>query len=151
VIDLLLSAGADIDAPSDEGFTPLHWASYRRDCDDLTAILLRYGANKDAVMDDDDWSPLHMAAEHGNVAATRALLAAGADVTLRVDGVADITNSALDVAALFGQVEVIREFVRHGVDLDAYCFNTDCTALDNAAWKNHVGAIDALIEAGASI
>ncbi|CAN0527849.1 unnamed protein product, partial [Scytosiphon promiscuus] len=44
VIDLLLSAGADADASTDEGSTPLHLASTRPDCGDMTAILLRYGA-----------------------------------------------------------------------------------------------------------
>lgn len=44
-----------------------------------------------------------------------------------------------------------REFAQHGVDLDAAFENTGCTALHHAARLNRPGAVDALVEAGASI
>ncbi|CAM9430345.1 unnamed protein product [Laminaria digitata] len=149
VIDLLVSAGADIDAPMAEGFTPLHLASKRRDCGDVTAILLQRGAAKDALTGNGR-SPLHMAAECGNLAATRVLLAAGADATLRAHN-GFVNKTPLDFAARSGHVEVIREFARHGVDLDAAHDETGCTALDHASRKNHAGAVDALVEAGARV
>lgn len=61
------------------------------------------------------------------------------------------TAKSLDIAACLGQVEVTREFSRHGVDLDAACDNTGSTTLHHAARLNRPGAIDALVDAGASI
>ena len=81
---------------------------------------------------------------------TRALLliAAGADVTLRFG---NLKMAPLNVAASFNQVEVIKELARHGIDLDAAFKYTGCTALQQAAWEKHVGAVGALVEAGASV
>lgn len=53
-------------------------------------------------MDSIGLSPLHLAAQVGNICATRALLAAGADVTLRKDGF--IKKTPLNIAARFGQI-----------------------------------------------
>ncbi|CAM9461972.1 unnamed protein product [Laminaria digitata] len=71
VIDLLLSAGADINAPTARDFTPLHLVSYRQHSEEITATLLQRGAAKDAVMRNGR-SPLHTAAQVGNLGATRA-------------------------------------------------------------------------------
>ena len=146
LIDLLLSAGADIDARTAEGFTALHMATEWPG--DITAVLLHHGPDKHAL-DNEGRSPLHLAARYVNAAATRALLAAGADATLRIDR--QYCNFCpLDVAARHGQVEVIKELARHGVDMNAVqfaCFGS----LHHAASTNQACAIDALIEAGASI
>ncbi|CAM9787414.1 unnamed protein product, partial [Laminaria digitata] len=147
LIDLLLSAGADIDARTVKGFTPLHLATDRPDSGDAAAILLRRGAAKDAV-DSGGKSALHFAAERGHLAATRALLAAGADATLRIDGA--LKSAPLHMAAHHGQVEVVRELARHGVDLDAPDVG-GFTALHHAAWKNKAGVVDALVDAGANV
>ncbi|CAM9796013.1 unnamed protein product [Laminaria digitata] len=151
LVDLLLSAGADIDARSIQGMTALHFAAKQPNmrCNNVETMLLQRGAAKDAL-DAHGRSPLHYAACHGNLAATRALLAAGADATFRV--VDNGALSPLDVAASFGQIEVIKELVQHGVDPDA-APNDDCgyTALHQAAFKNHPRAVDALLEAGASV
>lgn len=92
-----------------------------------------------------------MGAAHGKIVAARILLAAGADITLRVCGPANSRKTPLGIAARSGQVETMREFARHGVGLDASCEETGCTALIHAARKNYAGAVDSLIEAGASI
>ena len=108
LIDLLLSAGADTNARTSDGLTPLHFAAGQPESGDAAAALLRRGAAKDAV-NSAGRSALHMAAQSGHLAATRALLAAGADVTLRVD---DLMLAPLDVAACCGFVEVVRELAR---------------------------------------
>lgn len=74
-----------------------------------------------------------MAAEHGHVAATPVLLAAGANVTLRLEVYGHAANAPLNIAARSGQAQVIREFARHGVDLDTYCDINSWTTLDEAA------------------
>ncbi|CAN0442680.1 unnamed protein product, partial [Laminaria digitata] len=150
LIYLLLFAGADIDARTAEGFTALHFAAKRPDSGDATTILLKLGAAKDALIRNGR-SPLHLAAECDNLAATRALLAAGADATLRDHQY--FRMSPLGVAAFGGKVEVIREIVRQRrcLDLDAAPASPGWTALHLAASMNQVGSIDALVEAGARV
>ncbi|CAM9863379.1 unnamed protein product, partial [Laminaria digitata] len=148
LVDLLLSAGADIDARAAEGITALHMATNQPG--DITAVLLQRGAAKHAL-DPEGRSPLHLAAEYGNLAATRALLAAGADTNIRYGGIF-CEMSPLDVAARCGQIEVIREFARHGVDMNAArSASVGSGSLHEAASANQAGAVDALIEAGADI
>ena len=59
-------------------------------------------------------TPLYVAAAADNVAATRALLAAGASTSRRWD-----EFSALDVAAMRGHVDIVRALFEHGVDAAA--------------------------------
>ena len=147
LLDLLLSAGADIDARMIRGWTPLHVASFRPDPDDAAAILLRCGAAKDTIIRG-GYSPLHFAAQRGHLSATRALLAAGADTTLRIDS--PFQESPLDLASYYGRVDVVRELARHGVDLEASNAH-GWTALHRAAFHNKTGVVDALIVAGAGV
>lgn len=98
-------------------------------------------------MDDTEWSPLHMEAEYRNVAGTRALLAAGTNVTLHLEANGHAAKAPLDIAAHSGQVQVIREFARHGMHMDTYCDVSNWTVLDHAPQKNCAGTIDGLIEA----
>ncbi|CAN0483041.1 unnamed protein product, partial [Ectocarpus sp. 12 AP-2014] len=76
------------------------------------------------------------------------LLAAGGDSSLRYGK--DKAFSALSLAVTCGHVEVMQALIRHGVDVDAPDSNGS-TALHSAAMGDAVGAIDALIEAGANI
>ncbi|CAM9371563.1 unnamed protein product, partial [Laminaria digitata] len=148
LVDLLLPAGADINARATGGLTPLRVAAAFLSSGDAAVVLLRRGATKDAIASGEyGLSPLHVAARRGHLPATRALLAAGADTTLRVTDASKETP--LDFAAHFGQVEVIRELARHGVDLDT-ADDRGLTALHHAAWHNKAGVVDALLEAGAS-
>ncbi|CAN0059877.1 unnamed protein product, partial [Laminaria digitata] len=83
LVELLVNAGADIEARAWRGATALHLAAQDPDTGHqrrrrITAVLLEHGADKDAL-NSRGHSPLRLAAESGNVAATRALVAAGAD------------------------------------------------------------------------
>ncbi|CAN0536405.1 unnamed protein product, partial [Scytosiphon promiscuus] len=147
LIDRLLSVGADIDARTTEGLTPLHSATFRAESGRAAAILLQRGAAKDAVNSKGE-SPLHHAAEFGRLTATRALLAAGADATLLTDP--PLIKTPLHAAASFGTVEVVREFILHGVDLDASTDPDGDTALHRALFYNQADGVDALLAAGAS-
>ena len=75
ICTLLLDAGADVNALSDNGATPLHWAA-GSGCADLVALLLRRGADahlstytwgKQVFGKDSGQTPSHWAAASGHV------------------------------------------------------------------------------------
>lgn len=146
-IQLLLSVGADIDASTSEGGTLLHWAATSSKTSDTTALLLRYGANKD-VVDGQGRSPVYFAAMRGHLATLRALLAAGADATLRSGTL--LISAPLDIAAYCGNIDIVVELVRHGVDVNA-ADGSGYTALYHAAGAGMTGVAEALVHAGASL
>lgn len=73
-VHALISSGADVNAPSRLGVTPLH-AAARADRPRIAEALLKAGARADAP-DHSGSTPLHEAAWRGNVRAATALLAA---------------------------------------------------------------------------
>lgn len=83
-VEWLLGARAAPNAPCCDGWTPLHAAAQRaRGSGMVTALLLAHGAHASAATRREGTTPLHIAAMHGQMAAARALLAAGADPLLR--------------------------------------------------------------------
>lgn len=82
-IHRLLQAGADIDARTEEGATPLHWAAQTdlyeaNDREGITRALIAAGANVTSRLDDGR-TPLHLAS-HGLV---KILIRAGADPNVK--------------------------------------------------------------------
>ena len=77
VADVLISAGADVNAETKKGQTPLHFAVLGNAA--VVAALIAGDARLDA-RDAKGLTPLHGAAGFFQVAAVRALIAAGADV-----------------------------------------------------------------------
>ena len=82
VIRVLLEAGADIEAKTNDGSTPLHGAAYERLRTSGTILaLLQGGASVDVRMSG-DYTPLHLACQESCVCNVEALLHWGADETL---------------------------------------------------------------------
>ena len=77
-LNRLIKAGADVNATSKDGWTPLHWAA-RKGHTDAVIALLEAGADVNAT-DERDLTPLYWAAFKGHTDAVIALLEAGADV-----------------------------------------------------------------------
>lgn len=76
-VEALLAAGADPDAPGDNGVTPLHLAAAHNEAPAVVAALIGAGAD---ARSRHGATLLHMAARsNGNPAVVEALLAAGAD------------------------------------------------------------------------
>lgn len=141
----LLRVGTDLTQSDEMDQTPLHLAA-SLGCDDMMPLILQQGAVVDAL-DSQRRTPFHLAATRRSFASVEVLLAAGADLSLRFG---DEDESALETAAIYGDVDVMRAIVRHGVDVNARD-SEGFTALHAAAENNQEGAIDVLIAAGADV
>jgi Ankyrin repeats (3 copies) len=82
VVQKLIEYGADIDAEDRFGWTPLSWASRGHFFKDgsVHRLLLEHGADVNSRADDDGFTPLHRASQHGALEIVCLLLEHGADV-----------------------------------------------------------------------
>jgi ankyrin repeat protein len=151
----LLDAGAAVDEPVFQGFTPMMRAAIRDDRE-MIALLLAAGADLEAEALA-GLTVLHTATEAGAAEAVDGLLEAGADPDARsYNGM-----NALEHAAAAGSAEAIRIIAATGADVDAqsettatghgYPVDIGSTALGIAARAGHIDAIVALLGAGARI
>jgi hypothetical protein len=118
VVQKLIEYDAEIDAGDKDGWTPLCWASRGHFFKDgsVLRLLLECGADVNAPADNDGFTPLHRASEHGALEVVRLLLEHGADIeAVDVDG-----RTALQVVSGHGYVdqgrydEITRVLVEHG-------------------------------------
>jgi ankyrin repeat protein len=107
-VRVLLAHGADARARDDRGLTPLHDAATRA----VASLLIRHGADVNALTEDDGQAPLHRA-RSAEVAA--ALLDAGAE-TDRHDAMG---RTPLHHAVLEDRGEVARLLLARGADVSA--------------------------------
>lgn len=92
VVEWLIERGADVNAPTVAGETPLHAAASGND-PEILRILLRHGANPN-VRSDSGVTPLHATASRGDAESTGILLEAGADATAKLAGAATAADLA---------------------------------------------------------
>lgn len=144
-IHVLADGGGDTEAADSLGCTPLHIAALRNATSAVVA-LLEHNADTSKA-NNDERTPLHLSAEFGHVSASAALMAAGADITLRCE---DNEPSALDIAAAAGKVDVLKEMMDYGADVNSVD-SDGRTPLVIAVASNEAGAVDVLAEAGARV
>ncbi len=181
LISGLLEAGADPNWPDDDGFPPLiaalfcsvasPGATVRTDVHQLVELLLAHGADL-TQRGVNDYTPLHVAAGHGDLVAVDMLLAHGADPNQRTR--IDELETALEVAVAaghpdvvarlepltadpgwetaseFGNVDELRRLLATGQDVDSRD-RYGQTALMRAAHGGHSDAVDWLIAHGADL
>jgi ankyrin repeat protein len=177
----LLEAGADPDGSDGDGFPPLiaamtctipvPGAPARDDVPDLVGVLLASGADVGQRGVNDE-TPLHLAAEQGDLAMVELLLAHGADPNqiTRIDDmetplemaeraghheVADrlrLLTTRLDWehAARTGDLPALQRMRRSGHDVDAKDGH-GMTALMRAAHAGHLESVEWLIAEGAAL
>ena len=141
----LLRQGADVNAPSGDGMTALHWAAQRGDAE-MGATLLVAGARTSAGTRIGRYTPLHMAARAGHAAIVALLVEAGADPEVRT------TNSGatpLHLAASSGEAAAVAALLDAGADMDARESAWGQTPLIFAASAGRTAVVRALLEAGA--
>jgi len=103
-VQLLIDAGADVNAKSDAGELPIHEAGTTS----ALAALLEAGAQVDAP-DADGWTALMQAAEGGDIEIVTFLLAAGAATDLQTDS----GETAISLARSMGYHELAAMIARH--------------------------------------
>ena len=104
---------------------------------------------------DDDYTPLGLAVREGHIEVVRALLDAGADIR-RVIGL--MKGTPVHEASFFGRADIVRLLTEKRTRAGAPAFEIGAqgpynglTALHDAVWHGHLGAAEALVEAGASL
>lgn len=154
IVKVLLKAGADPNAKTLEGVTPLHEAADADHSYMTVELLLKAGADPMA-RDHEGNTPLHLVASGWNVRAVELLLKAGADPNARdIEG-----NTPLHRAADWaGDPEIIKVLQNAGADLMVRNEqgNTPLHEASQSGYvnekgeKNHSGdEIEALLDAGA--
>ena len=145
-VEAEIKAGANPNGRDEGGFTPLHQAAFWEKPEAIKA-LVRAGADLEAKTNTTTFHgapPLHWAAR-GRIAATVALLDAGADPNSReIDG-----WTPLHQAAQYGTDKIIKSLVQAGANLNARDKN-GWSPLHRAAYWGKAEMVEALLDAGAN-
>ena len=141
----LLAKKVDVNAPSADSSTALHWAVEANNLD-IANLLIGAGANVNARTRY-NITPLGLACENGNAAIIERLLKAGVDP----NSTSEEGETALMTAALNGKVDAIKVLLTHGAKVNATEPYRGQTALMWAAGEGNAGAAAMLIEFGASV
>ena len=166
-----VDAGAGLDAQTEDGFTPLHFAALLNSDPAVITTLLDAGADLSAQAED-GFTPLHFAALlNSNPAIVNALLDAGADLSAQTEesstplhiaaGYSDnpsVINALLDAGADLGAQNVrgcdnpavITTLLDAGADLSAQA-EDGFTPLHYAAATSDPDVVTALLDAGADL
>ncbi|MHC1728388.1 MAG: ankyrin repeat domain-containing protein [Syntrophobacteraceae bacterium] len=139
-VELLLSAGADVNAGTEYGTTALMGAS-QNGHDDIVELLLAHGADVNARMFD-GWTSLFLASYNGGKKVVNLLLARGADVNVRAAN----GDTALMIASQTRYNDIVELLLSRGADINANSHNGE-TALFKAS-KCGVRAVLVLLIAG---
>jgi ankyrin repeat protein len=145
-IRALLKARVDVNTPQPDGTTALHWAAYRDDAETIE-LLLRAGANANAVTDA-GVTPLSLACSSDAGAPTlRLLLSANANPNLTPE----TGESPLMSCARTGNLEAVKLLMARGANVNAREKGRGQTALMWAAAARHPEIVKTLIEGGADV
>jgi hypothetical protein len=139
-----LDDGARVDAATEDGLTPLSWAT-ERGHKEIAGILIEKGAKMDAA-GKDGGTPLYNAAWEGHKEIAAMLIARGANVNAaNKDGRIPLHN-----AVIKGHKEIVGMLVARGARVDTA--NKDgVTPLYWAIGNGHKEIVEVLIEKGANV
>jgi ankyrin repeat protein len=124
--ELILNKGADVNAKTESGLTPLHIAAENGHTA-LIKLFLKFDANIDAVENTEECIPLHLATLNQQVKAMKMLLENGADVNatkcngMNVLHIMALINPEISKESEFieNYHEIIKTFLKYGCDINA--------------------------------
>lgn len=149
-LELLCMAGADVNATTNNGSTPLHIATFYGLADCLEVLLKIPGVNVSAL-EDDGFTPVHWAATNSNPGHTDCLkmliTTPGVDVNAKdVNG-----RTPLHWAASKGNTDSLKLLLTtRGIDINATC-NLSLTPLIHAVMHNRINCLEELLSMGANV
>jgi uncharacterized protein len=141
----LLAQHADVNAPQDDGTTPLHWAAHWDDLE-ITDLLIAAGANVNSA-NELGVTPLVLACTNGSAAMVRKLLAAGANANLAQPN----GETPLMTCSRSGNVDAVKDLLAHGANVNAKENLLDQTALMWAVAERHPEVVRVLLDHGADV
>lgn len=129
VTELLCHAGANLNAISKRGDSPLHYA-IENNAKSIVTVLLKHGAEVNIHRTGDLMTPLHQAAENGNTDIIQLLLDYEANVNAKRAG----DRTPLYEAVAYNHVEAVELLISQGASRH---ITTDQgkTPLDTALWN----------------
>ncbi|OLQ15062.1 Ankyrin repeat domain-containing protein 17 [Symbiodinium microadriaticum] len=140
-VRFLLEAGVKKDWGDEGGFTALHRAAEKHA--EICSLLLEAGAGTE-VFNENDETPLILAARGGQTEAVCSLLDAGANI----DAQDCLCRTAVMEAASGGHSEIVRLLLDAGADANVGDDRLD-TALIKAACGGHAEIVQTLLDSGA--
>jgi ankyrin repeat protein len=152
-VENLLQRGADVDAKTGNGNTPLYFAS-EYGWSDAVKLLVKYGAYVNEK-DSDGYAPISGAVAAGHVDLVELLAHLGADVKVKENDGETLLHIALKDSEKIDKVALIKVLVKLGADVNAKDTNGK-SPLDLAADLCSIGiadtnAIKILIKLGADV
>lgn len=145
-VKFLLLSNCNPNLANAQGATPLHQAAEKR-LKGVSEILLSRKTTNVNAKDEDQYTPLHFAAQNGDEALTRLFL----DRSASINETDAQGRTPTHIACHHGQENVVRVLLSRGADVHVKG-KDDWTALHLAAWKGHLGIVKLLVkQAGADV
>ena len=145
VLQVLIDAGADIDAQSIVGYSSLHYACESGELD-VVKMLVRAGAGVRAT-DDEGFTCLHFAVCHGHTDIVRYLVGLP-EVDVNHQNVTN--NTALHYPVMNEDTDMMQVLIDAGADVDTQR-NDGYTPLHSACASGSLDVVKMLVEAGAGV
>ena len=145
-VRLLLKSQADPNIAQDDGWRPLHAASYFTGNATIVKALLTHRAEPDVPIPEGS-TPLHLASQEGHSAAVKLLLVAKADVNpQKGDGA-----TPLYMASKQGHDACVKTLLQGGADPDMTLNSRGHGPLHIAAESGHARCVELLLKHGATL
>ena len=150
VAEELVKNGAEIDSTSEmRSWTPLMLA-INESYTDMAEWLIRQGANLNHVDQEQGWTPLLVACEQGLREMSIRLIKEGVKIDAKLTGGDVRGRYAIHLASYYGEVEIVRELLEQGQNVNLVPEGGGLSALHWAVYNNHSELLIYLLEYGAN-